>query len=84
MHFPGMTRYFFNLYNDDTALDAEGVEFPDIAAACAHARIEARYMAADSVRNHGHLVKRHHISVTTEAGEEVAVVRFGDVVEIIM
>lgn len=36
-----MPRYFFNLYNDLTAIDEEGVELPDLAAAEVHGIGEA-------------------------------------------
>jgi hypothetical protein len=83
MHSPNMARYYFNLYNDHTAIDAEGTDLPDDAAAHERAIREARYMAAESVKSYGHLVKHHRIAVVNQAGEEVATVRFGDVVSVI-
>jgi hypothetical protein len=45
-----MPRFFFNLYNDITAIDDEGEEFPDLTAACVHGLCETREIAAESVR----------------------------------
>ena len=77
-----MPRYFFHLFNDETALDSEGMELSNDAAALHHAAGEARTMAAESV-SHGHLVLDHRIDVAGEGGRTVGTVRFGDVVKIV-
>lgn len=77
-----MPRYFFNLYNDEVTRDREGSFFPDGDAARHRAMHEARVLAADSVREHGHLVRSHHIQILDDSGAEIASIRFGDVVSI--
>jgi len=77
-----MPRYFFNLFNDETTIDEEGLELPDDESAKARARDEARNFAAESIRHHGHLVLHHHIEVIRNDGVSVGVIGFGDVVEI--
>jgi hypothetical protein len=75
-------RYFFHLFNDETVLDDEGKELPTDAAAIEEAALNARVMAADSVR-HGHLVLDHRIEVACEDGRTVGTVRFRDVVRVV-
>lgn len=55
-----MPRYFFNLFNDENAVDEEGSELSDAAAALDKAAADARYMAAQSVLR-GHLTLTHRI-----------------------
>lgn len=76
-----MRRYFFHLFNDLSAVDDEGREFPNDATALQHAAVEARTMAADSVL-HGHLILDHRIEVTCSDGRKVGVVYFRDVVKV--
>ncbi len=76
-----MPHYYFHLYNDVVALDDEGVDLPDDAAAIRHAGANAREMAAHSVRD-GHLTLDHRIDITDDRGEKVGTVYFRDVVEI--
>jgi hypothetical protein len=75
-------RYFFHLFNDETALDREGRELHNDADALHQAAAEARNMAADSVAK-GHLVLNHRIDVTSENGGKVGTVRFRDVVKVV-
>ena len=70
-------RYYFSLFNDVVALDEEGVELPDAAAAYEHAVEEARVMVCESVRK-GHLNLEHRIEVTDDSGVSVATVQFRD------
>jgi len=77
-----MPRYFFDLFNDIQATDPEGRELPDLAAAQANAVREVREMMSETV-GEGRLDLRHYVQVRDEAGQTVAVVRFGDAVEII-
>jgi hypothetical protein len=76
-----MPRFYFHLYNDETVLDAEGTELPNVAAALQSAASMARQMAAQSVRD-GHLVLHHRIEIAGQSGEIVGSVRFGDVVRV--
>ena len=76
-----MPRYFFNLYNDVIAIDEEGVELADLAAARAHGIHETRTMAAESARK-GHLNVHHRIDIADETGTVVDTITFGDAVTI--
>ena len=70
-----MPRYFFNIFNDETKLDAEGRELPHIDAAREEALEAARALVCESVRK-GHLNLDHHIEVKDETGQEVLSVTF--------
>jgi hypothetical protein len=72
-------RYYFHLFNDVTALDEEGADLPNEAAALRQAEADARHMAASSVEE-GHLILDHRIEVANEHGHTIGTVRFGDVV----
>jgi hypothetical protein len=74
-----MPRYFFNLYNDLTALDEEGKDFPDLATAMDHGIMETRTMICESVGN-GHIDLNHRIEIADESGAVVETIRFGDAV----
>lgn len=76
-----MGRYYFNLYDDDVALDEEGAELPDLAAARATAVASAREMACAEVLE-GHLALNHRIEVVDEQGELACTVHFRDVVAV--
>ena len=76
-----MERYFFNLYDDDVALDEEGAECLDLAAAKARAFAGAREMACAEVLQ-GLLTLDHRIEVVDESGALVWTVHFGDVVTV--
>ncbi len=75
-----MPRYFFNVYNDDTTIDDEGMELSDPAAAKVCAIQEARVLAADTVLQ-GHLVGHHRIEILDEARAVIGSVRFDEAVE---
>ena len=77
-----MSRYFFNLYNDEISIDEEGVELADDDAAREWARREVRYQAAESVRQHAHLILSHKVVICNEAASEVETITFGDVVAV--
>jgi len=74
-------RYFFNVYNDSTSLDEEGLELPDLAAARAHAIRGARSIMSDSLKD-GRIDLAHHIAILNERGELLLDVRFGEAVEV--
>ena len=76
-----MPRFYFHLHNDVEARDEEGRELADAYAAHEAAVLEARTMAAESVRQ-GHLDLSHTIEVTDESGARLFRVPFGDVVQI--
>ena len=76
-----MARFFFHLYDDTVALDEEGSECPDLAAAHAKAVRSAREMACQEVLE-GHLNLTHRIDVADENGAVLATVRFQDIVKL--
>lgn len=77
-----MPRYFFNIHNDVLTQDYEGREFATLDAAREYAVAETRVLAAESVRELGHLILDHRIDILTTGHERVATVRFGDVVRV--
>ena len=77
-----MSRYFFDLFNGSVALDDEGSDHPDVAAARQYAEEAVREIAAESIRTESHLVLHHRIVIRDERNDEVAVVRFGEVVRV--
>lgn len=76
-----MSKYFFDLYNDRVTIDEDGAEFVDLEAARNSAVTDIRSLAADSVREFGHLVRSHRL-VIRDGGREIAAITFGDVIEI--
>jgi hypothetical protein len=77
-----MSRYYFNVYNDEITLDEEGAELADTSTALRRAADEARNFAAESVKARGHLVLHHKIEVEDEGRNKVGVVYFRDVIAI--
>ena len=76
-----MGRYYFHLHDDLTVIDEEGLELSGAEAARAKALAMAREMACAEVLD-GHLSLKHRIEVADDRGEIVAVVPFGETVEI--
>lgn len=74
-----MPRFYFHLHDDIHSFDEEGIDFPTAEAALGRARDEARYLAAEEVRN-GTLNLDHRIVVVSERGEVIGTVLFRDVV----
>jgi hypothetical protein len=52
-----MPRYFFHVFNDEETRDEEGADLPDTPAAVRRAADEARILAAESIKEHGHLIR---------------------------
>ena len=77
-----MARYFFDLFNDEETRDTEGTDLPDDGAARECARREVLIQAAESIRRHAHFVRHHRIVIRNDSGQEIAAVRFGDVVSV--
>lgn len=48
-HWGGMPRYYYNVFDDSVAVDDEGLELPDIAAARVEALRGARSIIAEQV-----------------------------------
>lgn len=76
-----MPRFFFHVHDDDDAFDEEGRELPDFATARAEAIRSARALARDEV-SRGRLNLSHRIEVADECGVAVAIVTFGDAIDV--
>jgi hypothetical protein len=77
-----MPRYYFHLHNGLDVIDEEGRELPDLEAARRAAVIDARQMAAESVRL-GHLDLSHYLEVTDETGKTLFRTPFGAAVTVV-
>ncbi|MGZ8281478.1 MAG: DUF6894 family protein [Allosphingosinicella sp.] len=76
-----MPLYYFNIYNDDTTLDEEGVELADEHAARAYAVKAVRSLASETTL-HGHLVGYHRVEYVDKEQNPLGEVRFDEAVEI--
>jgi hypothetical protein len=76
-----MPRYFFHIFNDETTMDEEGQELPNLKAARERAIKDARHLMTDSLRD-GRIELSHHIAVQDDKGRLLADVKFGDAVAI--
>ena len=76
-----MSRYFFNVYDDIIAVDEEGTELPNLAAARLQALHGARDLICEQVR-HGYFVLSHWIEVKDEQDEQVLTLTFREAVDI--
>ncbi|MES2338735.1 MAG: hypothetical protein V4537_11610 [Pseudomonadota bacterium] len=76
-----MAHFYFHSISDAVAIDEEGMDLPDLAAAIERARREVRVLAAEEVLTRGRLMLHHRIEIAGEHGKVVAVVRVGDAVE---
>jgi hypothetical protein len=74
-------QYFFHVYDDIVAHDAEGLNLPNLDAARLEALRGARELMCDQVR-HGYIVRSHWIDVVDERGEKVLTVSFKDAVDV--
>ncbi len=77
-----MPRFHFHLHNDVDVPDEEGQELPDLNAALAWARNQARNLIGELVKETGRVTLHHRIDIANEQSEVVGTVRFGDVVKI--
>jgi predicted N-acetyltransferase YhbS len=77
-----MPLFFFDIYNDVTTQDEDGIELADEEAALRRAHAEAQNLAAESIREHGHLILDHRIVVRGEDGATIGEVRFDEAVDI--
>ena len=67
-----MPLYFFDIYNDQTTEDDNGIDLADSEAALKRARAEAQNLAAESIREHGHLILDHRIVVRDGNAQRIA------------
>jgi hypothetical protein len=75
-------QVFFHVFNDKENRDEEVAEFSDMSAALRRGAYEARILAAESIKEHGHLILTHRIQVEVTGEHAMATVRFGDAVVI--
>ncbi len=59
-------RFFFHLHNDVSAPDDEGVELLYLEAARMVARHNARFTAAETLKDKGHFIGDHRIDIEDE------------------
>jgi len=76
-----MPRYYFHLYNDVIAMDAEGKNLPHLDAARANGIKEAREMMRETVEE-GRINFSHRIDIADDTGGVAATVMFGDAVRV--
>ena len=76
-----MKRFFFHLYNDVVAMDAEGVELPDLETAKQAAIHNIRDLLTDEVMK-GRVVLHHRIEIADETGAVLATVPFAAAVTV--
>ena len=74
-----MAQYFFHLFNDEQAIDLDGMELPSTLTAYDHARNMARILATECIKERGRLFMGHRIEVCDEHGRKILTVNFSDV-----
>lgn len=77
-----MPRYYFHIYNDLVALDEEGRELPNIAAAREEAIKGARGLMAEELEQSGRMRLQHRIEVADEQGRVLLTIPFKELVDI--
>lgn len=76
-----MPRFYFHVYDDDVALDDEGMEVASAASAMEIAVTGARALACEEVSS-GRLHLSHRIEVADEKGAIVGKVTYRDAVTV--
>jgi hypothetical protein len=76
-----MPLYYFDVHDYDVTRDPEGADFADDEAAIANAVIEARVLAAETVRE-GHFIGHHRIDITNGKRKPIGSVRFDEAVTV--
>ena len=77
-----MPRYFFHLHNDVDAPDREGSELDNLEAARKFGLRQARFTAAETIKEAGHIIGDHRIDIEDEEGSVLDTVYFRDAVKI--
>lgn len=77
-----MPRYFFHLHNDVDTPDCEGMDFDNLEAARKFALKEARFTAAETIKEAGHFIGDHRIDIEDENGTVLDSVYFRDAVKV--
>lgn len=76
-----MPRFYFNLFNDVSVKDEEGVELPDVPAAQEQARRAAAQIIGEQIAAGRKLNLSHRLEVQDEAGRVVHTLMFSEFVE---
>jgi hypothetical protein len=77
-----MPKYYFHLLDDVDTPDEEGKELPDLPSALLYASDQAKFTAAETVKEEGTYNPQHRIDIEDEQGAVLGTVRFADVVKI--
>jgi hypothetical protein len=77
-----MPRYHLNIHDDAVALDEDGAEFADLAAAREAAVGGAREMMAARLMGGKPITLSHRIEITNGEGVVLATLPFGEMVTI--
>ena len=72
-----MHLFYFHLIDDVDVPDNEGKELPDLEAALQHARNQARFTAAETLKTDGTIALSHRIDIQGENGKVLGTVTFG-------
>jgi hypothetical protein len=75
-------RFYFHLHNDVEARDPDGIDLPNLEAARLHALSDARFTAAETIKETGHLNLSHRIDIEDEHGTVLDTIYFRDAVAI--
>ena len=76
-----MPRFYFDLFNDITAVDQEGIELPDEAAARKQAWTAAAQLIADQLMLGNRFKLAHRIEVRDEQRHTIYTLPFSDLIE---
>ena len=72
-----MPLFYFHVYNDIVAIDEEGLELPDLAAAREQAMESARELVCDGIHK-GQLNLDHRIEVEDDQHRNVLTITYRD------
>lgn len=75
-------RYFFHLHNDVDAPDHEGWMLDNLESARKVAVKQARFTAAETIKEAGHFIGNHRIDIEDENGSVLDTVYFRDAVKV--
>lgn len=77
-----MPRYFFHLHNDVDAPDPDGLDLDNLDEARDFALRQARFTAAETIKEAGHFIGDHRIDIEDENGTVLDTVYFRDAVKV--
>ncbi len=80
MRFLNVPRYYFNLFNDVTIIDDEGVVLPSLDAARQQVFQSAAALIGKQISNQGRINPSHRIEVQDEGRQKVFTLKFADLI----